>query len=199
VGASPDEGRPLSETTAASPPNFLGRLANTLDAGHSLVTITFCMIMMIGTTSAVRYTFIEVPPDREELLATTLYLAIAWGLIDAGLGLVISVFVQGRARLAARNAGARPAPIRLDREDWMSSLAVIVATLMAALPAVVPFLFPAPVTTLAWISNAIAIAALFWVGWFWARWTDFPRWLCGIALAFVGLLAVAVTVILGIA
>ncbi len=178
---------------------FLHRLANTLDAGHSLVTITFCMIMMIGTTSAVRYTFIEIPPDREELLATALYLAIAWGVIDAGLTLVVSVFVQGRARSAARNAGERPAPVRLDREDWVSSLAVLCATLLAALPAVVPFFFPAPVTTLAWISNALSIAALYWTGWFWARWTDFPRWLSGLALAVLGLAAFAVTVVLGVA
>lgn len=94
---------------------FIRRLANTLDASHSLVTIAFCMIVMIGTTSAVRYTFIEVPPDREEILQTALYLAIAWGAIDAGLLLVISVFIQGRERLAARQAGAAPAPIQLSR------------------------------------------------------------------------------------
>jgi len=178
---------------------FLGRLANTLDASHSLVTITFCMIMLIGTTSAVRYAFIEVPPEREELLRTALFLAVAWGVIDAGLGLVVSVFDQGRMRLAARRAGESPAPIRLTAADWMMSLAVLCATLAAALPAVVPFLFPAPVDLLVWVSNAIAIAALFWVGWFWARWTDLPRWLAGLLLAAIGVVAVGITVVLGVA
>lgn len=155
--------------------------------------------MVIGTTSAVRYTFIEVPPDRGEIFRTALFLAIAWGFIDAGLGLVSSIFVQGRERLAARQAGGSPAPLHLNRDDWMTALAALCATLMAALPAVVPFLIPAPVGLLVWISNAIAIAALYWLGWFWARWTDFPRWLAGVAMALIGLVAVAVTLVLGVA
>ncbi|HWL03198.1 MAG TPA: hypothetical protein VNQ52_12620 [Microbacteriaceae bacterium] len=157
------------------------------------------MIMLIGTTSAVRYTFIEVAPDRGEIFQTALYLAIAWGVIDAGLLLVVSVFIQGRERLAAQQAGRTPAPVRLGREDWMTSLAALCATLIAALPAVAPFLVPAPVGILVWVSNAIAVAALYWVGWFWGRWTDFPRWLCGLLLALIGLVAVSVTVLLGVA
>lgn len=178
---------------------FVRSLANALDAGHSLLVIAFCMIMLIGTTSAVRYTFIEVPPDREQILQTATYLAIAWGVIDAGLGLVVSAFDQGRARLAARRAGRVPEPVRLSASDWRTALAVLGATLLAALPVVVPFLIPAPVNVLVWVSNAIAVAALFWVGWFWARWTDFPRWSSGLLLAVIGLVAVGVTVLLGVA
>jgi VIT1/CCC1 family predicted Fe2+/Mn2+ transporter len=155
--------------------------------------------MLIGTTSAVRYAFLTDPPDRIETLRTALFLAIAWGAIGAGLGLVVSAFGQGRERLAARQAGDVPRPIRLTRDDWMTALAVLCATLAASLPVVVPFFFPAPLGILVWISNALAIAALGWVGWFWARWTDFPRWVGALALVLIGLVAVAVTVLLGVA
>ena len=155
--------------------------------------------MMIGTTSAVRYTFIEAAPDRVEILQTAIYLAIAWGVIDAGLGLVASIFVQGRERLAARRSGSTPPALHLTRDDWMTALASLCATLLAALPAAVPFVVAAPVAILVWISNAIAIAALYWLGWFWARWTDFPRWFAGLGMAFIGLVAVSVTVLLGVA
>lgn len=39
----------------------------------------------------------------------------------------------------------------------MTSLAALCATLLAALPAVAPFLVPAPVGILVWVSNAISV------------------------------------------
>ena len=64
-----------------------------------------------------------------------------------------------------------------------------------SLPFQLPIAQPAQVA----VSNAVAILALFWVGWFWARWTDYPRWLAGLVVAGVGMAAVGLTVLFGVA
>jgi len=177
----------------------LHRLANTLDAGHSLLEIVFALIMIIGTTSAARYAFWQEQPSREEIVTATVLLILAWAAIDALFTVLSAVFQLGRERLAARTAGGPVPPLRLTAADGWAALASFCATSVVLWPALIPFALPIGDNLALWLSNAIAIVALWWIGWFWARWTDFPRWLCGLALAGVGLLAVAVTLLLGVA
>ena len=102
-------------------------------------------------------------------------------------------------RLVASSPALRVRPVRLTREDAMAALASAVAMLLATLPPVLPFLLPVSQPVQVAASNAIAILALFWVGWFWARWTDYPRWLAGLVVAAVGLAAVGLTVLFDVA
>lgn len=178
---------------------FFRRLTNTLDAGSSLYEIVFALITVIGTTSAARYTFWEEQPSREEIVSATILVIIAWSVIDAAFTLLGEAFQIGRHRLAARQSGAPIPPLRFTRESWWTAIASFCATSVAMWPALIPFALPIGDKPVLWISNAIAILTLWWVGWFWARWTDFRRWRFGLLLAGVGVAAVAVTLLLGVA
>jgi len=154
--------------------------------------------MVIGATSASRYAWgDEIDPD--EALWTAWLLVVAWAIIDAVFVVVASIWTQGRERLAARRAGRAPAPLRLTGEVWFGALATATMMVLVALPALTPFWFPGSAVAELWISNAVAVATLFWLGWFWARWTDFPRWAWGLGIASIGLVAVGVTLLLGVA
>jgi len=102
-------------------------------------------------------------------------------------------------RIAARSEAIAVRPVRFGREDWMSALATAVAMLLATLPPILPFLLPLAQPVQVAVSNAIAILTLFWVGWFWARWTDYPRWAAGLVVAGVGIAMVALTVAFDVA
>jgi len=175
------------------------RLANTLDAASSLLEIVFGLVMIIGTTSAARYTFWEDEPHRGEVVASTILVIVAWAVIDACFTLLVAAFELGRERLAARRTGGPVPTLRLGAAAWWTAAASFCATSVALWPVLIPFALPFDDRVVLWISNAIAVAELGWVGWFWARWTDFPRWLCGVVLAGVGLVAVAITLALGVA
>ena len=104
--------------------------------------------------------------------------------------------------VAARIAdgdGLTVRPIRLTADDWMGALASALAMLLATLPPVVPFLLPFDQPLQVLLSNAVAVITLFWIGWFWSRWTAYPRWLAGAAVAAVGLAMVALTVVFDVA
>jgi len=177
---------------------FLHRLANTLDAGDSLGEMIFALIMVIGVTSSPRYQFVE-SPEAFEILASAFLLAVAWAIIDSGLSILGSVFEQGRARSAARAIGAAVPAVRVGESEWMTALATLSAVLIVALPPLVPFLLPVPLVVATIASNVLAVATLAWVGWFWARWTDFPRWACALVVAVIGVAAVQLTLLLGVA
>jgi hypothetical protein len=98
------------------------------------------------------------------------------------------------ARIAASD-GLAVRPIRLTTDDWMGALASALAMLLATLPPVLPFLLPITQPWQVAVSNLVAVVALYWIGWFWARWTSYPRWLGGLSVAAVGLAMVTLTVI----
>ncbi len=175
------------------------RLATTLDAGSSLIEIVFALVIIIGATSAARYTFWETVPPRDDIVEGTILVILAWSVIDAFFTLIGAMFQLGRERKAARAAGEPVPPIRFGPDAWWTVAASFCATSIALWLPLVPFALPLSAGPVLWASNAIAVAELFLVGWFWARWTDFPRWLCGVALAVVGIGAVAITVALGVA
>lgn len=118
-------------------------------------------------------------------------------------GSIADLLTEAELReVAARIAGSDGLAlrsIRLTRDDWMGALASALAMLLATLPPVLPFLLPIAQPWQVAISNLVAVVALFWIGWFWARWTSYPRWLAGIAVSAVGMAMVALTVVFDVA
>ena len=133
---------------------------------------------------------------RDDPRVTTEIRAIADGSI-ADL-LTEAELREVAARIAASDALA-VRRIRLTGDDWMGALASAIAMLLATLPPVLPFLLPIAQPWQVALSNLVAVVALFWIGWFWSRWTSYPRWLAGLAVAAVGMAMVALTVIFDVA
>jgi len=178
---------------------FFRALANTLDASHSLAEIVFGLVMVIGVTSAPRFDFVDESVQPIDVFWGAFWLVAAWAFIDTAVYLLASMFKLGRRRLAARRAGRAIPPMRLPRGDWMAALAVCLALLATLWPPIVPYLLPLPEDMIVILSNVLSILSLAWVGWFWARWTDYPRWLCSLVVAAFGISAVLVTIALDVA
>lgn len=161
-----------------------------IDGGFVLVASLFRQ----GRVRRVARLAATMPADDPRLVAEVRAVAdgsVADLLTEAELT-VLARRVVGGDGLALR-------PVRLGADDWMGALASAVAMLLATLPPVVPFLLPLEQPVQVAVSNVVAIVALFWVGWFWARWTDYPRWIAGLAVAGVGLAMVALTVVFDVA
>ncbi len=129
-------------------------------------------------------------PDSTESLAEVR--AIAGGALQ---DLLTPEEVDRVAGMISRSAALQMRRVRLTGDDWIAASAAVLAMLLATLPPVVPYLLPLERDVQTDVSNAIAILTLFWVGWFWARWTDFPRWVAGLLVAGVGMAMVALTVL----
>jgi len=101
------------------------------------------------------------------------------------------------ARLAAHAATARTR-VAPDADDGYAMAATVLCVLFAMLPPLVPFLLPLPELLALAVSNAVAVLTLFVVGFLWAKYTTFGRWLAGTSIAAIGLAMVALTVLLGV-
>lgn len=92
---------------------------------------------------------------------------------------------------------AKPLPMHVGRDDWMTGLAVFVLVVMPALPAALPFFVVGdPHRALRW-SNALLIALLFVVGDRWGRHIGMHAWLAGIICTTLGAALVAIAIALG--
>jgi hypothetical protein len=89
---------------------------------------------------------------------------------------------------------ARP---RLGREDWMGALGVFVLVVLSTFPVVLPFLFVPEAIRALRVSNAVAIAMLFGLGYAFGRVAHHRPWLMALAMVGIGLVLVAVTIALG--
>ena len=100
-----------------------------------------------------------------------------------------------RARLHAL-----PDPPRLshlDRATWRGALGVFILVVVTTFPVVLPFFFIPQAVWALRISNAIAIAMLFVVGFVFARLTGRHPWLFGIGMVVLGVVLVSLTMALG--
>ncbi len=102
-------------------------------------------------------------------------------------------------RIAAR-FHALPGPGRgtiLTAEDLRGALGSAVLVVVATLPPTIPFVLVSDSRLAIRISNAVAVASLFFAGYWLGRATGIRAWLLGLAMVVLGSLLVAVTIALG--
>ncbi len=85
----------------------------------------------------------------------------------------------------------------LTKDDALGALGVCLLVFLSTLPPVIPFLLFGEVQTALRISNAIAIAMLFFCGYAYARGTGLRPWPTGLVMVAIGIALVAVAVALG--
>lgn len=94
-------------------------------------------------------------------------------------------------------AGVTIEPVRLKREDVYTALACFVIVVGATLPIVAPFLLIRNDVVALRVSNGLALAMLFGVGWRWAGLVNSSRWKTGLGLLALGVVLVGLTIVLG--
>jgi VIT1/CCC1 family predicted Fe2+/Mn2+ transporter len=99
-----------------------------------------------------------------------------------------------RQRLNASEPPARP---RLGKAEWLGALGVALWVIVTTFPVAVPFIFMQNVARAMRVSNAIAVALLFVAGWAFGRVAGYYPWLTGLAMVFLGVVLVALTIALG--
>ena len=95
------------------------------------------------------------------------------------------------------NASEPPARPRLGKAEWLGALAVASWVVVTTFPVAVPFIFMHNVARAMRVSNAIAVVLLFVAGWAFGRVAEYHPWLTGIAMVFLGVVLVALTIALG--
>jgi hypothetical protein len=100
----------------------------------------------------------------------------------------------------AQRVKERPEPARrasLDRDDWRGASGVFLLVFLSTLPVAIPFLLMAEARPALRLSNAIAIALLFAMGWAFGRVTGRRPWVAGAAMVVLGGVLVGLTIALG--
>ncbi len=126
-------------------------------------------------------------------------LAIVGGALDDRLEPLTSA--DDRSRLYAdvlrhlRNVS--PQRTRLTRDDLGGALACFTLVFLAAVPAVLPFLFIDDRYLALRASNLLLLGLLFLLGWHWARATRSNPWLFGSSFLLAGLGMVAIAIAFG--
>src|SRR5262245_33643680 len=90
-----------------------------------------------------------------------------------------------------------PKRVKLRRQDLVSAFLIFALVAFTGLPGVIPFLLLDDVDLALDLSNAILIALLFLVGFWWGHYTDARPWIVGVTVMLLGLSMVAVAVALG--
>lgn len=94
--------------------------------------------------------------------------------------------------------GMNPARVGFHREDFAGAVGTLMAAVIAALPVTLPLLLVRFDPTLAVrLSNLIAFAMLYWMGFRWGKYTGTTPWQVGLLLLFVGVLMVGIAIPLG--
>jgi VIT1/CCC1 family predicted Fe2+/Mn2+ transporter len=90
-----------------------------------------------------------------------------------------------------------PARAGLDRKDWLGALAVMLLVFLSTFPVTLPFMFMQQATPALRVSNAIAIALLFIVGWSYGRGIGRSPWVFGVSMVLLGAALTAMAIALG--
>jgi hypothetical protein len=90
-----------------------------------------------------------------------------------------------------------PPGAMLSRRDLLGALGVFLLVFLSTLPIVIPFLVVSQPGTAMRMSNAVAIAMLFGMGWTLGSHAGRPGWRAGVAMVVLGLVLVALTIALG--
>ncbi len=121
-------------------------------------------------------------------------------LADALPPLVASILQPEEFQAMHRRLVDLPAPplrAHLHREDWLGACGVFLLVFLSIFPIAVPFIFMTDIGPALRVSNGVAVALLFVVGFAFGRMTGRRPWATGIAMVVVGALLVALTIALG--
>ena len=90
-----------------------------------------------------------------------------------------------------------PARARLRADDWTGAAAVFGLVFLSTFPVTIPFIFMQEVTRALRVSNGIAIAMLFLIGYAYGRFAGRRPFPTGIAMVVLGFILVGMTIALG--
>ncbi len=122
------------------------------------------------------------------------------GLILAALPAPVSaVLVPSEVETLRQRLGreSEPTSVVFDRRDVLGALGVFLLVFLSTIPIVIPFLVVREPALAMRLSNAIAIAMLFGVGWALGTYAGHPGWRSGLVMVGLGLVLIAVTIALG--
>jgi VIT1/CCC1 family predicted Fe2+/Mn2+ transporter len=94
-------------------------------------------------------------------------------------------------------ARAKPLPMHLTLDDWMTGFAVFLLVSVTALPAALPFLLIEEPHRALRASNGLLVALLFLIGWLWGRHIRVSALLSALTLTGIGVGLVAIAIRLG--
>ncbi len=86
---------------------------------------------------------------------------------------------------------------RLDKDDFFGAVGVFFLVFLSTFPVAIPFVFMRNAMLAVRISNGVAIAMLFLVGYFLGRRAGHRPWQMGLAMVLVGSTLVGITIVLG--
>ncbi len=128
------------------------------------------------------------PDEGNALIAEALPPLVASVLRPEELGSI-------RQRLLALPEPRRRAS--LERDDFRGALGVFLLVFLSTFPVVVPFFFIRDAMPALRVSNAVAIALLFYGGYKLGKYSGYRPWLTALVMVAVGLVLVALTIALG--
>jgi hypothetical protein len=90
-----------------------------------------------------------------------------------------------------------PARAGLHKDDWVGALGVFLLVFVATFPVAIPFMVMRNAGPALRVSNAIAIAMLFVLGYAFGRGASHNPWVMGVSMVALGVFLVAMTMALG--
>jgi hypothetical protein len=90
-----------------------------------------------------------------------------------------------------------PKRAHLSKSEWLGAIGIFILVFLSTLPVVIPFIFMQNAASAMRVSNIIAIAMLFLLGYAFGRMTGRNPWLVGIAMIVIGVILVGMTIALG--
>jgi len=121
-------------------------------------------------------------------------------IADALPSVVASVLEPAELETMRQRLKQLPEPprrARLHKEDWLGALGVFVLVFVSTFPVAIPFIFMHDAVPALRVSNAIAIALLFMLGYAFGRGATHNPWVMGISMVALGTVLVGMTMALG--
>ena len=119
---------------------------------------------------------------------------------DALPPVVASILQPAEIESIHRRLKQLPEPsdhVRLRKSDWLGALGVFLLVFISTFPVAIPFIFMHNAAPALRVSNAIAIAMLFGLGYAFGRCAARNPWVMGISMVILGAALVALTKALG--
>jgi hypothetical protein len=188
---------------------FTGSISAAESGREEIRTLLFAAIgcnLAWGIVDGVMYLFTSMSERGRSILALrrvreTSDAAAAHRVIcDALPPVVASVMREPeleQIRMRLLELPAPPERARLTRGDFRNALGVLLLVFLSTFPVVIPFIVMSNATRALRVSNAIAVAMLFIIGYWLGRYMGHKPWRLGGIMVVVGLVLVGVTIALG--